>query len=573
MKKLSIDVYQWITNPQRFPIILILSGILLRISGFYQWEFGFDQVQIIEAVQKISSGDLTLIGPATGPADLFTGPLIYYITAVFWVLGLGYYSLIATTIIIATLSGWTLYWLSKKYINYPAGIITLFIWTFSVTLIQLDQVTWNPNLTLLAAALVFYPVLGLIKNETLTKNDFLLVFFGGFLGYQAHFSGFLLIPLILTGFLSKRVLKTFALTSAGLAGMMISLTPTLIFDLRHSWLNTRGMWNFLNHANQLGAAEDPYLFHLWKSFYTEFELLGSLIFANFAIHIKVIFVIGLTLFIIFIATSRIKKTLSAMTWLIGLWVGLVILVLSLYSGAKPAYYYLILVPPMLYIYTEFMEINFNRCVRKTLLIFFASLAIIFVGENMIRVNPFSIYEGLRLQSYILAQNTPSYDVKYHVADEKTFGLRHLLQPAGIDQPAQSIFYVSYPDRVSFAEIKIGQMSVWQEQQVANNRHVFFENEFRINTPKEIEIYHNKYYQGDANKAYDVFNAYHKVGQLELYDAYHFEKIFGSKASAMPRLWTRQSDDSYLMFYPPAFTVFQLSIDSDAIHETPDIEIY
>jgi len=572
MKKLSIDVYQWITNPQRFPIVLILSGILLRISGFYQWELGFDQVQIIDAVQKISSGDLTLIGPATGPADLFTGPLIYYLTSLFWLMGFHYYSLIVTTIFIASLSGWSIYWLSKRYLNYSASLVSLTIWAFSIILIQLDQVTWNPNLTILAAALVFYPVLGLIKNKFLTKTDYFLVFMGGFLSYQAHFSGLLLIPLILTGFLSKKYLKTIAAFLSGLLGLALSLLPTVIFDLRHNWLNTHGLWKFINQANQLGAAEDPYFIHLWRSLYTSYELLGSLIFANFEIHIRVIFALGIFLFIIYLLKSRVPKQHKRTAWLVGLWVGTVILIFSFYFGAKPTYYYLILVPPMLCLYSRLLMTLTSQCVRHTLQILFASLAMISVGENMIRDNPFSIYNGLKLKSYILSQNIPNYNVKYHVADEKTFGLRHLLQPADIDQPAQSIFYVSYPDKVSFVEIKIGQMSVWQEQ-VANNRHVLFENEFRINTPNEIKIYHNKYYQGDANKAYDVFKANQKVGQLELYDVYHFEKIFDANASAVPRSWTKQSDGSYLLFYPPALTVFKLSISTGAFHEIQDLQIY
>ncbi len=147
----------WIKKNQWFLIFaFIFFGLLLRLSALFIWPFGFDQVQILEAVDKILSGDPTLIGPRTGPAQMFTGPLIYYLTAFFYLLRFSYYSLIVSTLSIALLTGLSIYFLIKRYFGYRFAIIALFIWSFSEFFISIDQVTWNPNLTFLASSLVFF---------------------------------------------------------------------------------------------------------------------------------------------------------------------------------------------------------------------------------------------------------------------------------------------------------------------------------------------------------------------------------------------------------------------------------
>ena len=53
---------------------VIIAGAFFRAYMPEAYIFGFDQVQILTNAEAITNGDLTLIGPRTGPADMFTGP-------------------------------------------------------------------------------------------------------------------------------------------------------------------------------------------------------------------------------------------------------------------------------------------------------------------------------------------------------------------------------------------------------------------------------------------------------------------------------------------------------------------
>ncbi len=95
---------------KHYQAILIFLGLLLLGVFFrtYQpgWNpFGFDQVQILENAQQIKQGDFTLIGPRTGPGNMFTGPLIYYLTACLMFILPSPWTIVGTSVLIAAASG------------------------------------------------------------------------------------------------------------------------------------------------------------------------------------------------------------------------------------------------------------------------------------------------------------------------------------------------------------------------------------------------------------------------------------------------------------------------------------
>jgi hypothetical protein len=133
------------------------------------------------------------------------------------------------------ITGITLYFVIKKYIGIKEALITTTLWAFSPLIVNLDRVFWNPNLILLATVLIFVPLL----KVTADKYSYALLFIGAFLSYQAHFSGFLLVALGIFFILYLR--RSWKLIIPIIIGLLISLIPTALFDIRHEFLNFNGL--------------------------------------------------------------------------------------------------------------------------------------------------------------------------------------------------------------------------------------------------------------------------------------------------------------------------------------------
>ncbi|MCA9368696.1 hypothetical protein KC721_00210, partial [Candidatus Woesebacteria bacterium] len=235
-------------------ILIVAVGLFLRAYKFGYYPLGFDNLQIITSAEKIVEGDLVFLGPRTGPAEMFTGPLIYYVAAPFLFLGFSHYTAIFVPLFLALLTGITLAWLTKVVEREQHLILAL--WAFSPLLIPMDRILWNPNLTVLASSLTFFPLLALERKyryQLFGKHiptEFLL-FVGAFLGYQAHFSGLILAPLACI-YLVVRRYKNVWLYGALFVGFLASLLPTVLFDIKNNYLNTRGLLSLLEGKTGFG---------------------------------------------------------------------------------------------------------------------------------------------------------------------------------------------------------------------------------------------------------------------------------------------------------------------------------
>ena len=71
--------------------LIIIVGTVNRLLGIISGNFGFthDQGRDLLAADSILRGNATLIGPTTGLAGLFHGPLWYYLLAFLSFLGQG----------------------------------------------------------------------------------------------------------------------------------------------------------------------------------------------------------------------------------------------------------------------------------------------------------------------------------------------------------------------------------------------------------------------------------------------------------------------------------------------------
>lgn len=556
-------------------ILLVLVGVVLRGMALFNWNFGFDQVQILEASKQIVAGHLTLIGPRTGPAEMFTGPLIYYINAIFYFFTHSYYSLVLTSLAIAAITGVTLFFLVRKYIGKSEALWAVTLWGGSQFLIALDQTTWNPNLSLLSASLFFFPISHLLQAKSVTKFDLFSIFFGSFLAYQAHFSGFLLLPLAAIFLFAKQKKVGIFATASTVSGFAVSLLPLVLFDLRHNWLNVRGLLTLISNLFQKDevSVQLHVIKQIWRSFYTAIESMGRASFENSNLPVTLLFGLGILMVAIYIVLAR-KNRLTK--WLLPLlWMLITILSFSMYPGDTPPYYFLIIMPAVFVVLLALLGF-LPSLVRRTVLALFLLLALANQISTILPHNPFSITTALAVHSYIISHSGSGkiQNLTYHVPEGNTFGFKYIFQNDLDSESDADSWLVSYPDELAYGDEHFSGIYIAKQPTISANEHQYETNRVRFVTTDQVALYENQYYQGDAERELLVRSNESFVARIEEYSFRQASLKFPEILLARNTGWQSLSPTSFTAWYEPSDSVYVLTMDTKQELFTPDlINIY
>lgn len=412
--------------------------------GFYA--FGFDQVQILKAAAEIRGGHPLLIGPRTGPAGMFTGPLVYYLATFFTLFLPLSWVIVAIAVSIYIVTFWALAWMVHRYVtNKNVEFFVLLIYAFSVFQVMLDRIPWNPDLTLLASALVFFP---LLSRRKIDRIDLLSIAAGSFLGFQAHFSGLVLPIMILVLGLWRRQIRPFA---AALVGLGVSLLPTFVFDLRHDWLNLHGFISLLteNKDKPLGLFE--FIGNGAADLLRMLENGGRLLLYHPPLLISVV-MMSVLLYVFW----RLKPKRD---WLqaVGVWLVVLNLVFLFYHGEKPEYYFLLQFPALIYVYAVIADSIIGIKLAKLLVLpFFLISFLVFQIFAQPLVPPMSIGNQIRVTGYVreYLRRNPDGLVVFDTPGVEGDGLKYLLSdlPAGEASASAHPIHIIYPvkDEVKYS---------------------------------------------------------------------------------------------------------------------------
>lgn len=432
-------------------LVLLAFGVFFRTWGYGNYPFGFDQVQILQAAAGILQGDITLIGPRTGPADLFTGPLIYYLTAPFMVFLKMEQVVVLVPTLISLATAVILAHVLRKDFALREKILFLSFWAFSPLLVRLDRIFWNPNLMMLAAGLSFFPLVH-AKKHHFSWQRALLFFAGGFLGYQAHFSG-LLLP-VLVSLIVIVFKKNWRYAAASLLGLGASLVPTLIFDMRNDWLNTRGVIALLQGSGS-GGSLGTVVADFFHSGFILIETLGKLVLLDRGVDTVITAGVVVMLLAFTVARKR-KQLLMASAWLVAIMV-----CFSLYPDNKPEYYYTLAIPALL--------LFFFRLSRKVSgLVLVISMFVFFVVSAQTTLASIKVDGSLSLGSAVFVRDsvyqiaseegvaTVSFDMPYGSDTGYAYVLRDLPKNEG----GKNV-HVSYPNFYRFTSVaQYGGTATW-----------------------------------------------------------------------------------------------------------------
>lgn len=495
------------------PTCLIVLGLGLRVMFPGTYSFGFDQVQILSNAQQIITGHLTLIGPRTGPADMFTGPLIYYLTASILLLThASPWSLVIVANLLALVTSLSLYYLASKAFNRTNALLLLAIWAVSPYLVSLDRIVWNPNLTLISALFIYFSLylMAIKKNYVISIS---LIFLGSLLGYQAHFSGLILIPMALVFFIPLKQYKLLPLLAL-FGGTAISLLPTLLFDLRHDWLNVRGLQTLLSTSTNHGGI--IFFEEIYKTTQITIENIGKI----FWWHSNewLILVSGLGFVVLFIVYIGKTKHYSVHQIMPLLWLGITILSLSLYSKNKPEYYFLIQIPAIIHMLVVVISHYQTISEKKLLLSFYLVYALLLSVDFHRTSGGMSLGSQLQVVKYIQTLQPPP-NLAIDIKPEDRYGLDFLLttiQRSASGDPKST--HITYPNQTTYSFTKhFGPIGVWTDPRSLQEKNYYTTNEYIIGVEKpytlSLEDETVKYY--DHDQVYSIAKQNQIIARLSV----------------------------------------------------------
>lgn len=310
-------------------LLLILFTVpFLRQNYIFDW----DQANDYEAVEKIASGKLTLIGPrVTSDSGFFLSPWYYYFLLPFYLfckgsLYMGFWGALLVQYLFC-LAVYILF--RKRFGELAAGIAAIIFATPN------NLIAWGFLYVPLLSLLFFWASEKIIDKPKLLP--YLYLFFGfGCSTYAVFYA--LGIPLLyITWNLWKRKKINIKEIFTGMMFWTIPFFPLIIFDLRHNFLNLKNILGFFGNQHGGGSQVGYFLTVFFRAIETSWlgrELGGSGIWV-------IIFSI-----VVLIAGVKIlfeKKKQAFVCW----WLISSLIPMAFFKGNVSEYYYapvIILIP-------------------------------------------------------------------------------------------------------------------------------------------------------------------------------------------------------------------------------------
>lgn len=524
------------TTLEKILIVLILTaGLFLRFTSFGNFPFGFDQVQILEKAEEISMGNLSLVGPRTGPGSMFTGPLIYYVTSLGYFIWHSPQALLFTGVCIYIVTGLGLWYLATTYLDSDHVWMFVMIWALSPFLVQYDRVVWNPNLMMLASGLVFMPLLKVVKSQTLSWKEFFLINGGVFLGYQAHFSGLVLLPLaVISVWMFARYGRK--KSSLMVVGLGLSLLPTLVFDMRNEWLNLKGLTSLLTHE------VTSYGYFFWRSLATSSSIvidgLGNL--AVYGSNAALVRLLGLGFLIGFFRyLTGIQKSQAWLSWW---WIVMVVVGFSFYRGSLPPYYFLVLMPVMIWVVIIVLSglvMSRKKMVMGAVMLglyslFLAQQAYFSPSDGLNLNNQQQIVGFLQVQS---KNGRPIGSLVYDMREVDAIGLKYLARKIPLSTPG-SIVHLGYPFEPGTKAVgRYGAIAYWVDPRIHSDNHYLEVGNLVIGSEADVQLWQDGYQELERGTkyVYAVMQEGSVIGRLTLYNRRETDRQFDLIESEMSRL--------------------------------------
>ena len=351
VKHIFSSVKNWVKgNPTEFLILffIIVLGAFLRLYKIseYMTFLGDEGRDVIIVRRLLVEHDPIFVGPGTSVGNMHLGPLYYYMIAP--ALLLANFSPIGPAVEIALLGVVTIFFIwfvTRKWFGVFAASLASFFYAISPVVIYHSRSSWNPNIMPFFALLLIY---SLWKVWQEAKWNWLMVTAISFsFVVQSHYLGLILLPTMLIfivlslirDYKDKALLKVVVRNIIVAMGIFLALMSSLIiFDAKYGWRNALAMKNFFtqNRAdisfNLLGS-----ILRLWS---LSVEFITRVMAGRDGQYGQWLLMIIVALLLFFILRWKdINKTSQKAIILVGVWLAIGILGLSLYKQRVFDHYY------------------------------------------------------------------------------------------------------------------------------------------------------------------------------------------------------------------------------------------
>lgn len=329
----------WIKK-NKFEFISILSILFLTaLFRFYKLDgymnFLGDEGRDALMVKRIlETWDIPLIGPPTSVGNIYLGPMYYYLMTI--PMAIFYLNPVAASAMVALFGTATvglIYFLSRKWFGVISAIISSTLYGFSPVNIIYSKSSWNPNPAPFFSLLSF---LGLYMARVKGNYSWLMITgFGLGSVVQMHYLAFILLPIFgilwLYELIEKKEKKLFWSGTIGAVLIFsILISPLVIFDFKHNFLNYRALTELFGGGEAVGF--NPLTTINRISYIYDYNLIGRYIAGENPILTTVLSIsIMLPLFVSFYLMIRRKK-INWPYFTLGVWLILGLMGLSLYKS-------------------------------------------------------------------------------------------------------------------------------------------------------------------------------------------------------------------------------------------------
>ena len=284
-------------------VLLFALGLLLRVYNFpNRINFGLEQGITLTTTAEYLNGHFSLLGlPAvqrttsTGH-QIFSAPIYNYFLMPF-MLVFGYNPIILTytALFINLITGAMLYLLNKKLSGQRVAIFAAFLYLFDMTMISQSLTIWILNPMPLIGLVSMYLIIKNHENITPKISLYLGLLSGLALGLEYMYLFTIILLTIYIVYRSKQRIFDFGIF---ILGLLISLAPTVIFDLRHDWYHMRTLWQYLLDVINNPGQSKLSIYHFYQYFPLAFYL-GALVLDKIFKSSKMIAAVVMCIYLIF----------------------------------------------------------------------------------------------------------------------------------------------------------------------------------------------------------------------------------------------------------------------------------
>ncbi len=478
-------------------VAIFLLGLFFRVSFPGAYPLSFDQLLILEHGSKILQGDLIVLGPKTGPAFLFIGPLTYYLGALaLWLMSGSAYALVGFSIITYIITSLCFLVVLKLFPlpvkNTKTFTTVLFcLYVVSPFFIQIDRTAWNPNLIFLSSAAVFFPTLKVLFDKKFSLIAGFTVLMGTGIGYQSHFSVFLIPPMLFILALIYRSKSLFYLFISSCIGLFISSLPTIAYDYTHQWGIAHGAIQFFTEKNDSGGT---YFQRVWHTGLISLENTEKI--WLYSLPTAQMYLVG-----IFITIAATYQTISThlhrrLLLFSFAWMALVAALYAFYRGLTTPEYYFAVQFPAIFLLGAILLSGLSKKMLVVMLTSWALFIIVWFVSDFVPSRTFTL--GTQVQAATMIKQKYSPESNHLIFDMQPIeqhGFEYLLALSEnyTPNPKNNAVHIVYPagPQTLFTH-KINDVAIWDDSRDNPQKNYLIVQPMMIETPSEIKLLKYEY---------------------------------------------------------------------------------